>query len=450
MRRFFPAVLLGLILAGYSLAAQVRGNVPLYSLEDCLSIALSKNLDVREANATAQASAAGLTAAFGQYLPSVNINGTYNRQLTNLRPQLSFVGGIPVLGEPLPNNYSLNAGANWTIFNGFLREANYDNARSNVDAADLNGRAMRQNVGTIVRRRYVAVLQALQIVRTRRNTVELGQGTLQRVRAQFEAGRAPVTAVYSQEADLATQEFELVRSENDLATAKANLLAAMGLDPNVQADFVETSIPSEANADGVRQFRATIGSMDESLARALANRFNILAADAGIRAAQAGVTAARAGYFPTVNATGGYVWNNTEISNFDRQGQVSVGLNFRMPIFDQFITNNRIEQAQLTLAQRQLDRQRAEQELRTQLQTAILGLDAAERQLEISQRALVAADLNYRAASERFAVGAADQLDVLTANTQLVTARINRIRAVYNYFDARFQAEFAAGLAPER
>lgn len=449
MRRFL-SVVITLAVTTVPLLSQVSGNVPLYSLDDCLAIALSRNLDVREANASAQASAAGLTAAFGQYLPSVNVNANYNRQLTNLRPQLSFVGGIPVLGEPLPNTYSLNAGANWTIFNGFLREANYDNARNNVDAADLNGRATRQSVGTVVRRRYVAVLQALQIVRTRRNTVELGQGTLQRVRAQFEAGRAPVTAVYSQEADVATQEFELVRSENDLAAAKANLLAAMGMDPNTNADFVETSIPSEATSEEVRTFRKTLGTMEESLVRALSNRFNILAADAGIRAAQAGVTAARSGYFPTVNATGGYVWNNTEISNFDRQGQVSVGLNFRMPIFDQFITNNRIEQAQLTLAQRQLDRQRAEQELRTQLQTAILSLDAAERQLDISQRALVAADLNYRAASERFAVGAADQIDVLTANTQLVTARINRIRAVYNYFDSRYQAEFSAGLAPER
>lgn len=445
VHRLLLRLLLLLPLAVVPAAAQLRGPVPAYDLEACLQMALRKNPDIRLADANTQAAAANLTAAFGAYLPGASVQANYNRQLTNLQPQLSFVSGIPLLGEPLPNNYSMSAGASWTIFNGFLRESRYDQARLSVDAADLGGRAQRWQIELDVRRQYVAVLRALQIVKTRRENIELGNATLTRIKAQYESGRGAVTAVYSQEADLANQEFELVRADNDLALAKAQLLTTMGLEPDSPADFLESSLPTEASADDVRRFRADLGGEDACVARAMTRRPDVLASDVRIETARAGITSAESGYYPTITATGGYAWRNTEIAAFDRQGQMSVGLDVRIPIFDRFVTNNEIEQATLTLRQREVDRMKLEQSVRQSVQSAFLALASAEKQLEISDRAIRAADLNFRAAQERFNVGAANQLDVQQANNQLILARINRITAVYAYIDARFQADFASG-----
>lgn len=433
-----------------SAMAQVRGTTPIYTLDDCLRIATEQNIDIRVADAGTRSAAAGLTAAFGQYLPSANVNASYNRQLTNLRQQLSFVNGIPVPGEPLPNSYSLQAGLRWTIFDGFRREGTYDQAKTGVDAADLNGRAQRLQVGLDVRRAYLNVLRSVQVVRTRRENIELGRQTLERVKAQQVAGRQPITAVYSQEAELGNQEFELVRAENDLEQAKADLLAVMGKDPNEPAEFAEASVPSTAAIDDVRQFRDKLGDEDQCVARALTTRPDIIAAEQRIRAAEAGITVARAGYMPTLTATGGYNWNNFEIASFDRQGQMSVGLALSIPVFDQFRTNQQIESAVLQQTQRQAERQRLEQQVRQTVQSALLALSASEKQLEITARTLKAAELNDTAARERFAVGAATQFDVLQANNQLITARINRITAVYSYLDARFLAEFASGDLAQR
>ena len=129
---------------------------------------------------------------------------------------------------------------------------------------------------------------------------------------------------------------------------------------------------------------------------------------------------------------------------------MSVGLALSIPVFDQFRTNQQIESAVLQQTQRQAERQRLEQQVRQTVQSALLALSASEKQLEITARTLKAAELNDTAARERFAVGAATQFDVLQANNQLITARINRITAVYSYLDARFLAEFASGELAQR
>jgi outer membrane protein TolC len=74
-----------------------------------------------------------------------------------------------------------------------------------------------------------------------------------------------------------------------------------------------------------------------------------------------------------------------------------------------------------------------------------LNLYSAEKQLEITNRSIIAANQNFESAKERFEVGTATIVDYLTANTQLITAKINRVNAVYNYFDAQVQVKFALG-----
>ena len=99
----------------------------------------------------------------------------------------------------------------------------------------------------------------------------------------------------------------------------------------------------------------------------------------------------------------------------------------------------------MQLQQSEIEYKRLEQAIRTQLQTGLLNLTAAEKQMDITSRSLKSAELNYQSAKERFDVGTANILEFQTANTQLVTSKINRINAVYNYVDAQYQIRFAIG-----
>lgn len=445
----YSAVILALLVPCFVLC-QESGSVTTYSLEECITIALQNNFDVKLSNAQAQAAAANLTQAFGEYLPSADITTSYNRQLTNLTEQISFVNGVPLIGQPRPNNYSLNASASWTIFNGFARESQYDAARVNLDATQSDVRYNRQLVAYNVKRQYIEVMRLLNIVESRAENLALSKATYQRVKALYENGRSPITQLLSQETEVANQEVSVVQAENDVENAKARLLGIMCVNPSDRVRLREESISTITTVQDIEQFRAQLGTEESSVQRSLNNRADVQAARMRKTAAQSRIDAAAAGYYPTITASGGYNWRNTEITNFDKQGQMYAGFSLRLPLFDQFQTNQQIETAQLQHTQRSIDEQRLEQQIRTNVRSAYLQLAAAEKGLTIAERAFTAANTNFQATQERFNVGNANLLDVQTANNQLITARVNKVTAVYAYLDARTFVEFATGLFSER
>jgi outer membrane protein len=133
------------------------------------------------------------------------------------------------------------------------------------------------------------------------------------------------------------------------------------------------------------------------------------------------------------------------LKDFDVFSRTFVGFSIDVPIFDAFRIQQQVENSNVQLQQTELEYKRIEQTVRTQLQTGLLNLNAAEKQIDITDRSLKSAEQNYLSAKERFEVGTSGIIEYQTANTQFVTAKINRINAVYNYIDAQYQIKFAMG-----
>lgn len=450
MRCFCQVVLTCVLALPLSLTAQTQGASPtVYTLPECIRIALVENFDIKLTNANARNAAAGLTAAFGGYLPGASFGANYSRQLTNLRPQLSFINGIPVAGDPLPNSYSMNANASWTVFNGFRREAQYDIARSNVDAVEQDIRAQRLMVAYRVTRAYLDVLRTEQLVKAQEENLSLSRALLDRVRALYEGGRVPVTQMLSQETEVANQETAVVQAQNNHEAAKVELLVLMCVDPTMSAQFDPTSVQGDVVQGDIDTFRTLIGTEQESVQRAVGSRPDISAARYRQQAAESNISSATSTYFPTLTANGGYSWSNFELSGFDTQSRTYVGLNLNVPIFDQFATNRNIEQAKLQRTQTDIDLQRIEQSIQQNVRRAYLQLNAAEKGLDIANRALKPARTSFDAMQERYNVGGATLVEVQQTNAQLITARINRVTAVYAWLDAKAYVQFATGLFRE-
>lgn len=439
-----------LVLFASQLEAQERAVFRKLTLKECIRIGIESSFDLKQTYAASQSAAAGLTAAFGSYLPSADITANYSRQITNLREQFSIVNGVPLVGNPLPNTYGLTGNVNLTLFNGFRREAQFDAARNIVDATlgDIN--ANRLMTAYTITRNYIDVLRRQQVLQARRENLALSKAAYERVKSLYDNGRTPIQQVMSQETEVANQEVSVVQAENEVDIAKTRLLSSMSLNPSQQIDLDETAIPGEVTANQADGFRRTMGPEEVAVQRAFETRPDVLASRIRVQASESGIISARSGYWPTITANGGYTWRNFVLGDFDRQGQMYVGIFIRIPVFDQFVTNQNIQSASLTYTQRSMDLARLENQVRTDIRSAYLQLIAAEKGLEITTRAIAAATVNYDAVSQRFAVGAATLIDVQTANNQLVTARINRITAVYAYYDASAFVEFTTGMFGEK
>ncbi|MEY2720180.1 MAG: hypothetical protein RLZZ273_1546 [Bacteroidota bacterium] len=427
------------------LVAQEGAQSKPLTLEECIAIGLEKSFDVQQSSASTKAAAARLINAFGAYLPSAEVTANYSRQLTNLREQFSIVNGVPIVGQPLPNTYGLNGSLNLTVFDGFRRESQYSSAQNDLSATRSDVAYARAAARFNITRQFIEVARRKQVLNARRETVGLAQATLERMNEMVRVGRGTQQDVNSQETELANQEVGLIQAENDVATAKAQLLATMSVNPSQLIDINEGTLSSEISPQTVASMRSRYPSENDAVAQAFAKRSDIESASLREQSAKSQVGSAAAGYYPSLSASGGYTWRNFTIGDFDRQGQVYAGIFIRVPVFDQFITHSNVEAATLSHTQRLLDIERLKNQIRTDIRSAFLQLTAAEKGLDVTARALSFAKFNAEAVRERYNVGSATMLDMQTANNQFITAQINRISAVFTYHSAVAAVDFAVG-----
>jgi hypothetical protein len=81
----FCSVMVFTPIAGF---CQDKGSGDVYSLEDCIRIALKENTTVRSSRAQIPAADAAVENAFGAYLPSLDAAMGYTRQLNPMDEKL--------------------------------------------------------------------------------------------------------------------------------------------------------------------------------------------------------------------------------------------------------------------------------------------------------------------------------------------------------------------------
>ncbi|HRS02544.1 MAG TPA: TolC family protein [Bacteroidota bacterium] len=417
-----------------------------YTLDECLKTAIQNNYDLIVYKSALKAASSNKTSAFGSYLPSVQFSGGYSRTLNQQGGRTVNVGGqiIPI-GTPSPNSYSMGLNAGLKLFDGLYREANFRAANYNYNATDLNLQQGIVNVKIDVYRKFFDYATKKQIVEMRRENFEQGKKELESIQAQNQAGVIPISTVYSKEADLGNLELELAKSENDLNLSRASLLSTMGLDPTLSVDFSIADIKTDISQFDIDEFRSRIGNFEKMLQEALNMRYDYQSSENSMKSAQERINMSRSSYFPSIQLGGGWSWSNSEFNQFDTYGRSYFGLNLSIPLFDGFSTNSNIEQSQYSLKQAEVQRLKLNQTIKTQVEQALLNLDASEKQIQIAQKAFKAADLNYKVLKSRFDVGSANITELIQANTQYLTSKINQITSVFGYLLAQKELEYAIG-----
>ncbi len=429
------ALLVGmiLILTATNVFSQISSK-KVYGLREVLNLTLQNNYDLNLSQSSINYSEVDLKSAFGQYLPNISISSSYLRQLNNPNE----------IANELLNQYSTRIGANLVLFDGFGREANYTRAQKTLQSTKVSFDFQKQSVYLDAYNEYINVVRAYQIVRTRRENVELGKADLERTKARFEAGVVPATAVYAQEADLGNRTLELVAAENELNVAKARLLTIMGLAPDMDVEFKIDDLPSEIQDIEITNFRQKIGSFSNAINTALKNRLDWKATALRVEASKQRMEMAKANYFPQLGVNTYWSWSNNAIKGFDKSNYY-FGLSLNVPIFNNFSTDLQVQASKLEYDQRNVEILKLEQQIRSSVQIAYLNLQSAEKQIDIARKTVISAEENYRSTQERLNVGAATFNDLIQANAQLITAQINKINSVYNYVKSRNDLMFAMG-----
>jgi outer membrane protein TolC len=166
---------------------------------------------------------------------------------------------------------------------------------------------------------------------------------------------------------------------------------------------------------------------------------------ANARAARAAVAAARAAYWPTLSfgAATGYSGTRGSATGFSNNSQLSLRLSWNL--FNGFAREAEIvtqeSSAELADATASDDARAAD----VGITTYLAQLDAAFTSIEISQTSVAAGEENLRVVRERYQLGVATIVDLLTAQATLDQAKVDAVNARFNYLRAKAQLEAIVG-----
>lgn len=402
------------------------------TLDRAIKIGLQRQNSIAISKTQTDSSKAQLTNARSAYYPQITPSLRYNY---NKQPGGTFfVGGQAVSGSAVSENRNDNIVASLQLFDVGQRDARVGNARRSVFASEYGLGNQRQSVILDVTESYYNLLRTRELVRVRNEQVRRAEKNLESIKAQVAVGNAAQSDTLQAESDLANAQVEQLQAQADYDVAQATLKNVMGVntyDPVTPAQ--ETVPPPPEKGEG---------SLEEFVDLSFGNRLDIKQQQERINAQGYNVKLAQleAGLTVSANVQQGYqldpVSGETRILTF----------NVSYPLFDGFAARSQVygAKANLESEKRQLDL--VQQNIRQNVEQSYKVREQARVRYGASQKAVAAAELNYQAALARQTNGVATILDVLNAQVQLVTAQVNNIQTVYDFYiaDARLQRAIGA------
>jgi len=388
--------------------------------------ALRRNPKTRQAWAAIRSSEAGVELAKAGYWPTVDATLSAQRSRS-----LNF-SGQP---SSTQTRYGASVSLSYLLWDFGARSGTLDLAKFELVSARLSQDQTLQDVILQVEQAYYQVLGFEAVVEVNRQSLKDAQTNLAAAQDRRSSGLATVGDVYKAEAALAGAKLALQQAEGQLASARGALAAAAGDAPDTPLKLA----PWDSDVSAEMPARSVSSLIDD----ARGARPELLAAKARERSAAAKLEATRGSGLPTLNfdASAGH----TEVRSVGSSSQFSGLISLKVPLFAGFADRAAVRQAEAAVetARADSDDLRSQVELEVwqayqNLRTAVATLDSSAAQLKSAQ---LAADVS----GERYKNGLDTILDVLSAQTTLANARVQRVQARLDWAAARAALGHAVG-----
>lgn len=388
-----------------------------------------------ENNRTIKQSVADYDAAFWQYRAARRASA----------PTVSWASSASRIGGPYAdyamggdtNNFSNTLSASMPLYNGAII-GNRNAAKAGLAAADLGLEATKQGVKMSTTDAYFKALQARNQIKVYQETVATCEEHLKNVNAQYSVGTVAKSDVLSSKVQLASAQQGLINAENSYDISIARLNYIIGNPINTQLNMMDDL-----------DYRHYELSLAECIEVAMINRPDGLAAEYAVEAAKGKVQAARAGYLPSVNASVSRGFGSDKAFKQDERNQDSkwtVGLGLNWNIFDTGLTAANVENANAGVRKAEEQAADTKDNIQLEVQTAILNMQSAEKNISTTKVAVENAEEDYKIAKVRYSAGVGTNLEVTDAQEKLTTARTNYYTAMYNYNASKAALDKAMGL----
>jgi len=463
-----------LLTAFFLFAFNARGQVKQYTLQECIFLALKKNISIKQSELELESAEIDKDVAMGSFLPRVNAQ---SQHIWNNGLSQNITNGLI---ENLTTQFSsFGANIGVTLFNGRQNINQLLRANLNLLARQYQLEDMKDDTSLFVANAYLQVMFNRELEQVQRYQLELAKQELRRTRLSIESGILTPAEIFEIEANIATQEQAVVQSENAYRLSRINLAQLLLITDYENFDIAKENFDIPFSEILTEKPRAIFE-------KALTQRNDIKLGITNLEIAEKDIDLAKGALMPTLSAFYNY---NTRISYSDRfvetgnfiqtpigivqengalvvsqfpereitgplsfsnqftqnDGQ-SYGLSLNIPIFNGLSAKNNIKRRRLNLKRLENQLEQTKLDLENTINQAYNNARGAYKFYDASEKTLIARKQAFDIAKQRFDAGVLNSFDFVQARQRYQIASSDIIRAKFDYIFKLKVLEFYFGL----
>jgi len=430
-----------IILAGVnSIGAQQQ----VFTVDQCVKVALENNPDIIIGRLNEKISSRGVAIAFSHFLPNVSARIEYINSKIGPSSRMRIDAGtgipVPIQTEVVKSWYS-RAGfnASLTLFDGGYNVSNFQQSRYLRDQSRHELTNTRQLTIYTVKERYYNLLKAKKLLKVAEKTVESSKQSYLDASTRFDIGDAPRTDMLKVSVQLKRDELTVIKSQNNLAVARASLNQVMGF----EVDRILAVVDNLEALENETEYKL-------ALETAKVNHPLLLRETAAVRAAGAGVCMAAGRLAPSIAAWGNYSWSHKDFNKigniFEKDYNLYTGVTLSIPITSEFTKIAELSRAKLKRASAREQYELRKRNVALEVKQAVFGLEQAKRQISVAKEGVELSTEDLSLNREKYKLGGGSMLDLIIAQTALSTAESEYIQALYDYKFSVARLERAMGM----
>ena len=431
------ALLLSLVMviASINLVAQ-----KLWSLEECVAYAYENNIQIKQSNLGVASADLSLDQSKINLSPSFNANLSQNyRWGRTPSPQTNVYSNE----QSQQSYFGLNS--DFTLFNGMQQINTIRQKQFDYLAAKYDSDKIRNDMSLNIAAGYLQILFNIELVNNAERQLDISKQQLDRTDKQVEAGALAKGNLYDIQAQVASDDANLISAKNNLMLAYLDLMQLLDLEAGQDFDIEKPKLEITASP--------TLLPPDIIYNQSVTFMPEIKSAEYKVQSAERGLSIAKGARSPRLYASGSYgtsfsdqikeilyedgIPSYGDTKPFDQQwkdnrnGVLMFGLN--IPIFNGYQVSSYIKQSKINVENVNLNLQLEKNRLRKNIEQSYADALAAYQTYVARKKSVDAFSESFTYMGEKFNVGMVNATDYNVAKLQYSTAISDLAAAKFDY-----------------
>jgi len=404
-----------------------------WTLQECLSYALSNNITLQRARLTKASAHEDVLQAQAQLLPSLSASTSQLVAYTPFpetgRAQVTN-GYVESSVDKVSYNGSYGINANWTVWNGNQNHNLVKLNKLSEQKAEVDSAVTANSIQEQIAQLYVQILYSAEAIKVNQQSLEASKKNEERGKEMVKVGSMSKAELSQLTAQRAQDEYNIVAAESNMRDYTRQLKQLLQI---TNDDDFEVETPTEETGDALQAIPALTQVYEE----ALSNRPEIKSSQLAIEQNQLNLKIAKAQSLPSVALTAGVSTNSTTLNDnaWGTQLKNNLGLNggvtVSIPIFDQRKKKTAVSKALISIEDSKMQLRDQETQLYATIENYWIQATTNQAKYRSSVANTKSQQDSYDMLSEQFRLGLKNIVELMNGKTNLITAQQEQLQSKY-------------------